>query len=163
MNAPIHSYNLSKSLPTNIHNLSDLELGAHTALSSGSGAQAGAIYYNNFILILTMIARARRGSCNFITRRDDLTASTTSIRAIHDSGGIYNLLLHPHDERACTHATTSRPTSFLIRIQELGIHWQEQELGWRWPHQSTVQTTPQMLRSLARSLALTNLSINRFE
>jgi len=27
MNAPIHSYNLSKSLPTNIHNLSDIELG----------------------------------------------------------------------------------------------------------------------------------------
>jgi len=50
MNAPIHSYNLSKSLPTNIHNLSDLELSAHTALSSVSGARAGAIYYNNFIL-----------------------------------------------------------------------------------------------------------------
>jgi hypothetical protein len=100
MNAPIHSYNLSKSLPTNIHNLSDIELGAHTALSSGSGARAGAIYYNNFILILTTIARARRGSYNFINWRDDLTASTTSIRAIHDSGGIYNLLLHPHDERA---------------------------------------------------------------
>lgn len=102
MNAPIHSYNLSKSLPTNIHNLSDLELGAHTALSSGSGARAGAIYYNNFILILTTIARTRRGSYNFITRCDNLTASTTSIRAIHDSGGIYNLLLHPHDERART-------------------------------------------------------------